>query len=188
MRWTLTFLLPCLLATASAKEQPLAACPDKAIEAVYRISNDGGEAEEIIFKVKSTGKKIASFPSGGFGTEVPELLWSSDGRLAAVSIRTTRNTRNLMVFHVTADEAKQVQLQDFTQNIYGRLGILRGTGSSSNKPLRWLAADRLLISAWGALENEDWYDYEVELTVIQDAGNRVGWLEKITDVKKEKEE
>ena len=187
MRWTLAFLLVSSFVPAFAMEHPLAACPDGGIEAVFKTPETPEEGEEIIFKNMSSGKKIASFPCGGFGVEVPELLWSPDGRHAALDIRTTRHTRDLMVFHVTGQEVQKVQVEDFTQNINGRLGILHGSGRHANRPLRWLAPDRLLISAAGTLKDEESYEYKVEIKVIQDAEQWIGWLEKITAVKPEAE-
>lgn len=54
-----------------------------------------------------------------------------------------------------------------------------------DKPLKWLSPDRLLISAAGTLDrsDSDSYDYEVEIRIIPDADDLVGWLEKITPSK-----
>jgi hypothetical protein len=88
---------------------------------------------------------------------------------------------------VTPEKVRPVTVEDYIQNIYGRLGILHAPRGWSNRPLRWLAPDRLLISAAGDLADEESYDYEVEVTMIPDADEIVGWLEKITNVKRKEE-
>ena len=190
MRWTwLLLLLSSVMTPLHARELPLAACPDEKIEAVFKTlgPDDFDGVDEVIFRIKATGKKIASFPEGGFGTGNPQMLWSPDGRLAALVTRTTRHTAGITVYHVTAEEVRAVKMEDYTQNIYGRLGILHGTGAEAHLARKWLAADRLLIYTRGSLGNEDFYEYEVEVLINPDGGNFTGWLEKITDVKKKDE-
>lgn len=163
----------------------MAACPDPAIEAVFKnpAPDQFDETDEVIFRLKASGKKIASFSEGGFGNGDPQLLWSPDGRLAALVTRTTRHTREISIYHVSAEKVRKVKVEDYTQNIYGRLGILHGDGGEAHLARKWLEADRLLIYTRGGLGNEDFYEYEVEVKVIPDADEFTGWLEKITDVK-----
>jgi hypothetical protein len=187
MRWVLAFVLSAAVGAIAAEEKALPASPDKAIEALLRLPDTPDGVEHLVFRLGSTRKEIASFPSGAFIAGVSEILWSPDGRFAAFAVRTTRRTRELSVFHVTSEKVRQVKMEDYMQNIYGRLGILHAARGWSNRPLKWLTPDRLLISAAGDLAAEESYDYEVEVKIIPDAENFVGWLEKITDVKDKEE-
>jgi hypothetical protein len=187
MRWILALLLSVSVTTASAEEKALPASPDKTIEALLRLPDTPDGVEQLVFRLGSNRKEIALFPSRAFIAGVSEILWSPDGRFAAFTARTTRRTRELSIFHVTPEKVRPVKVEDYIQNIYGRLGILHAPRGWSNRPLRWLAPDRLLISAAGDLADEESYDYEVEVTMIPDADEIVGWLEKITNVKRKEE-
>jgi hypothetical protein len=187
MRWLLALVLTASVGPVAAEEKALPACPDKTIEAVLKVPDTPDGLEQLVFRLSSTRTEIAAFPSRAFTAGVSEILWSPDGRFAAFAARTTRRTRDLSVFHVTAEKVRQVKLEDYMQNIYGRLGILHASRGWSNRPLRWLAPDRLLISAAGDLSEEKSYDYEVEIRMIPDAEEIVGWLEKITDAKRDEE-
>lgn len=135
---------------------------------------------EVIFRLVSSKRKIGSFPLGGYSAQT-EVLWSPDGKYAALQRHFTRHTTEVFVFRVAVDAFQQVKIQDYVQNIYGRLGLLHGGRGFVDKPLKWLAPERLLISATGTLDREDRsYHYEVEIRIIPDGDQLIGWLEKIS--------
>jgi len=170
---------------ASADEEAIPPCPNKQIEAVMQTSSIESSVANIVFRLKSSHKEIGSFCLGGY-SKYALLIWSPDGQYAALQTHFTRHTMELFVFRVGTDGIQQVKIQDYQQNIYGRLGVLHGGRGSVDKPLKWLGADRLLISARGALddsEEDSGYHYEVEIHIIPDGSDLVGWLEKIKPVK-----
>ena len=138
----------------------------------------------VIFRLKPSGKKIGSFEIGGYSSYA-ELLWSPDGKYAALQTHFSRHTMEVVVFRVNPEGIQQVKIQDYTQNIYGRVGVLHGGRGFVDKPLKWLSPDRLLISAAGTLDrsDSDSYNYEVEIRIIPEGVDLVGWLEKITPAK-----
>jgi hypothetical protein len=165
-----------------ATDKLLAPSPNRTVEAVVINVEKPSEAE-VMFRVVSSKKKIGSFPLGGYSAET-EVLWSPDGKYAALQRHFTRHTTDVFVFRVGIDALQQVKIQDYAQNIYGRLNVVHGGRGFVDRPLKWLAADRLLISAMGTLDREDnSYQYEVEIRIIPDADHPVGWLERITPAK-----
>jgi hypothetical protein len=172
---------------ASVQEYSIPPCPNKSIEAVLNISKTDPDDGEIIFQQSNTHKKIGSFGLGGYSSYV-QLLWSPDGKYAALQTHFTRHSMELFVFRVGLDGIQQVKIEDYLQNIYGRNGVLHGSRSSTDTPLKWLAPDRLLISSKGSLndtEEDKGYNYEVEISIIPDADELVGWLDKITPAKQQ---
>jgi hypothetical protein len=177
----LLFVLPVF-----AREEPLTPSPNSKIEAVVQIHGDPElENADVVFRLKHSKKKIGSFYVGGYSCYA-QILWSPDGRYAALQTHFTRHTMELFVFEVTETGILQVKIEDYLQNIYGRLGVLHGGRGSVDKPLKWLDKDRLLISAMGTLDpsqGDVGFNYEVEIRIIPDSDDLVGWLEKMTPVK-----
>jgi hypothetical protein len=179
VRIILFILLLPACARVGATEKILAPSPNKAVEAVVVDVEKPSEAE-VIFRLVSSKRKIGSFPLGGYSAQT-EVLWSPDGKYAALQRHFTRHTTEVFVFRVAVDAFQQVKIQDYVQNIYGRLGLLHGGRGFVDKPLKWLAPERLLISATGTLDREDRsYHYEVEIRIIPDGDQLIGWLEKIS--------
>ena len=172
------FLLLFSLGVTQAEETALPKCPSGKFEAVATYSDDSDD-NKIIFRLAGTTTPIGTFGLGGY-SKYAKLLWSPDGHFAALQTHFTRHTLELFVFEVTESGIKEVKLQDYTQNIYGRLDILRGGRGYSDTPLKWLENDRLLIQAAGLIDKGDdaGYCYRVELR-ITGGGELVGWLEKI---------
>jgi hypothetical protein len=170
-----------------ADEKPLAPSPDGKIEAIVQFEGDPSLQEyEVVFRIKNSKKKIGSFSLGGY-SNYAQILWSPDGLYAALQTHLTRHTKEMFVFQVTETGMQQVKIQDYLQNICGRLGVLHGGRGFVDEPLKWLDKDRLLFSAKGTLAMDsspgDTYKYEVEIRIIPDGDSLVGWLEKITPVK-----
>ena len=172
------FLLFSLVVTR-AEEMALPKCPSGKFAAVMAFSDDPDDSK-IIFRLVGTSKTVGAFGLGGC-SKYAELLWSPDSRFAAVQTHFTRHTMELSVFEVSENGIKQAKLQDYTQTIYGRLDILHGGRGQADVSLKWLDKDRLLIEAAGTIGKGDDadYRYRIELRVVSDADEIVGWLEKI---------
>jgi hypothetical protein len=184
MRNYLSLLFFIIVGSANATEKVLTPCPNKNIEVVVWTNENPSMGGTVIFRDKPSGRKIGSFDLGGYSSYA-EILWSPDGSYIALETQQMNHGYELFVFRVIADWIKQVKIQDYIQNIYGRHGVLRGGGRWANEPLKWVSNDRLLISARGTLatSGDTGYNYEVEVRIAPFEDDFIGWLEKITPVK-----
>jgi hypothetical protein len=175
MRLIVSLLFLGFALLTEAKEKALPECPNKAIQALVQTGDEPTLDAEVIFRLQPSGKSIGSFQVGGYSSYA-ELLWSPDGKYAALQTHFSRHTMELFVFRVSSDGIRQVKIQDYTQNIYGRVGVLHGGRGFVDKPLKWLSPDRLLISAAGTLDRSDSdnYDYEVEIRIAPNGDDFVG--------------
>jgi hypothetical protein len=177
------------LSLTSAEEIGTTPSPDGKIETTIHYSPTDNDDDNLIFKDKVSHKEIGTFYLGGYSTYT-KLLWSPDSKYLALQTHFTRHTKELFIFRITQEGIKPVTIQDYKENIYGRLGVLRGYRGYADEPIKWLGNDRLLISASGTIgqaENTA-YDYEVEIQIIENGSDLEGWLEKITPIKVPKNE
>lgn len=169
--------------TGRAEETSLGFSPKKQFEAVIQTSDI--HEMTLVFRKAPSHKRLGSYFLGSYSPYV-KLLWSPTERYVAVQTHCSRHTNELVVFAVTGTSIKQVNLQDYRQNIFGRLGILHGGRGQVDEPLKWLTNDHLLLQAMGSLPDtedgfrtEGGYRYHVELRITPDYDDFVGWLEKI---------
>ncbi len=169
--------------TGRAEETSLGFSPKKQFEAVIQTSDI--HEMTLVFRKASSHERLGSYFLGSY-SPYAVLLWSPTERFVAVQTNCSRHSMELVVFAVTDTAIKQVSLQDYRQNIFGRLGILHGGRGEVDKPLKWLNNDRLLLLTMGTLpdtedgfRSEGGYRYHVELRIIPDSVDFVGWLEKI---------
>ena len=132
-----------------------------------------------MFRDTVTGKILGSHP---LFRPAPTLIWSPDGHYAALQHLYERHFVRVDVFEVTESGIRLAEIENYTQNIYGRLGVLHGGRGQSDQVIKWLSKDQLLIQTRGSTSNSEddlGYCYQVQLRIYNSGDPLLGWLEKI---------
>jgi len=151
-------------------------------EMEIRIVNTGNpnDSENIPCRIelwaKDQKKPLLVFNGPGFGGYAAAVqdchaFWNPSNRFVAISERADRHSRQLHVFAILRDGARQLDLPDYVQNALGRVDATQVDFACGTNPKAWHEND-LILGLYFTANSRIFYTCEVTLGFTMEEDSR----------------